>query len=263
MKIIHVSRSVYEEFLTAVLDVCLGRNLRPNPTTVVADFEIGIHNAVRSVLGQDIHIQGCFYHLTQSTWRRLQADGLQAAYREDDAVRTFIGMLDGLAFLPVDRVTEGMAVLREEAPEELNSVVDYFDNTYVSGSFRCVASDGVMRFRRTPPRFPPHVWNVHEVTLSDNHRTNNICESWNNGFKHLVGSANPSLWTVITSLKKDLAHTETENLQYQHGIQPNKRRRTKNINHQNRMKMLCSQVVEGKKSVKEFLVAVGQCIRLK
>jgi len=105
------THSVYEEFLTAVLDVCLGRNLRPDPTTVVADFEIGIHNAVRSVLRQDIHIQGCVYHLTQSTWRRLQAGGLQAVYREDDDVRTFVGMLDGLAFLPVDRVTEGMAVL--------------------------------------------------------------------------------------------------------------------------------------------------------
>ena len=140
---------------------------------------------------------------------------------------------------------------------------DHFDHTYVSGSFRCVATDGVIRFRRTPPRFPPHVWNVHEVTLSGNHRTNNICESWNSGFKHLVGSANPSLWTVITSLKKDVAHTETENLQHQHGIQPRKRRRMKNTNHQNRLKTLCDQLVGGEKTVKEFLVAIGQCIRLK
>jgi len=72
------TRSVYEEFLTAVLDVCHSRNLRPDPTTVVADFEIGIHNTVRSVLRQDIPIQGCFNHLTQSTWRRLQADPLRS-----------------------------------------------------------------------------------------------------------------------------------------------------------------------------------------
>ena len=40
------TQSVYEEFFTAVLAVCLSRKLRPDPTTVVADFEIRIHSAV-------------------------------------------------------------------------------------------------------------------------------------------------------------------------------------------------------------------------
>ena len=31
--------------------------------------------AVSSVLGDHVTVQGCFYHLTQSTWRKVQALG--------------------------------------------------------------------------------------------------------------------------------------------------------------------------------------------
>lgn len=68
-------QSDYEECLTAILDTCLHKNLRPNPSTIVADYEIAIHNAVRSVISTNINIQGCFYHLTQSTWRKVQGAG--------------------------------------------------------------------------------------------------------------------------------------------------------------------------------------------
>ena len=71
-------QSVYEELLSALLDSCLLRNLRPNPTRVMVDFEMAIHNAIKSVLGN------FFYHLTQSTRRRVQSEGLQAAYLSDE-----------------------------------------------------------------------------------------------------------------------------------------------------------------------------------
>lgn len=45
-------------------------------------------------------------------------------------------MLDGLAFLPVTDVKLGMVFLREIARDDLLTVVDYFDTTYVNGAFR-------------------------------------------------------------------------------------------------------------------------------
>ena len=80
--------------------------------------------------------QGCFYHLTQSTWRRIQADGLQQQYKDDEETRHFFGMLDGLAFLPVTDVKLGMVFLREIARDDLLTVIEYFDTTYVNGAFR-------------------------------------------------------------------------------------------------------------------------------
>ena len=57
------------------------------------DFEQAALSAVQEVLGSHVHVQGCFCHLTQSTWRRIQHLGLVAAYRSDDDVKHFCGML--------------------------------------------------------------------------------------------------------------------------------------------------------------------------
>lgn len=256
-------QEVYEECLTALLDACLRKDIRPNPKRIVADYEVAIHNAVRAVISANIHIQGCFYHLTQSTWRRVQSEGLQNLYKSDEEVRIFCGMLDALAFLPVDRVKEGMRILKETAPENLNGLIEYFDGTYVSGNYRAVVGEeGRMRFRRTTPRFPPQIWNVHDATVTDQHRTNNMCESWNNGFKHLVGHNNPSLWTVIQCLQRDAALVETEVYSNQQGQPALKRKRKNTLVHQKRLKTLCLQLNNGQKTLAQFLHTMGQCIRL-
>ena len=77
----------YEEFFTGLLDACLQRDVRPTPINIVVDYEMAIHNAIRSVISPNIHIQGCFYHLTQSTWRHIQAES-----PEDDNIRHFCGI---------------------------------------------------------------------------------------------------------------------------------------------------------------------------
>jgi len=61
-------------------------------------------------------------------------------------------------------------------------------------------------FQRFPPIFSPETWNVHQTTLQNNHRTNNVCESWNNRFSsHLVGGKNPSIWTLINKINNKLS----------------------------------------------------------
>ena len=95
------NQEIYEQCLTAILDASLKKYVRPNYIRVVVDYEVAIHNAARSVLSKNINKQGCFYHLTQSTWI-VQAEGPQVTYKSDQDIRNFCGMLDALAFLPVD-----------------------------------------------------------------------------------------------------------------------------------------------------------------
>ena len=97
-------------------------------------------------------------------------------------------MIDGLAFLPTSDVSTGFDYLREHTPDGLEPLIDYFNSTYVSGTYRRIRQPAVqygvilpMRMRRIPPLFPPELWNVHVTTMHDGSRTNNICESWNNG----------------------------------------------------------------------------------
>lgn len=257
------TQTVYEELFSSVLDACLLKNLRPNPTRIVVDFEIAVHNALKTVLGVGIEIQGCFYHLTQSTWRKIQSEGLQAEYLANEELRHFCGQIDGLAFLPVDHVVRGITHLRANVPDSLIPIVDYFDSVYVSGTYRSVRGEnGLLRFRRTPPRFPPHTWNVFEATVSDRSRTNNVCEGWNNGFKSLVGHSNPSLWYILSCLQKDNSSAETIYRQTELGLAAKKRKTMKTIQHQQRLKKLCDQYSSGEKNLGQFMLAIGSCIRL-
>ena len=77
--------------------------------------------------------------------------------------------------------------------------------------------ENITMIRHQPPRFPTAIWNVHDATIQGEARTKNACEAWNNGFKHLVGHSNPSLWSVITCLQKDNAIVETDVFRHTRG----------------------------------------------
>lgn len=63
----------------------------------------------KNIFGNHITINGCFYHLCQVTRRKIQKLGLSVRYKVDNDFRQYCGMIDGLAFLPPDKVLEGMA----------------------------------------------------------------------------------------------------------------------------------------------------------
>ena len=97
-------------------------------------------------------------------------------------------MFDGLAFLPVDDVPDGLAYLKENTPIYLEQLLDYFNSTNISMSFRriqlLVRPDDFVppleRKRRMPLTCSPPIWNVQNITL------NNIYEDWNNFLVWLV-----------------------------------------------------------------------------
>ena len=124
----------YEQLLHVVLGKCEEHGIFPDPRTIVRDLEMTTLQAVSSVFGQDVTKQGCFYHLSQSIWRNIQELGLVNRYNSEAEIKHFCGMLDGLALLPVDKVSEGMNFLRNNTPDGLDDLVNYFDSTYVSGS---------------------------------------------------------------------------------------------------------------------------------
>ena len=121
-------QSSYEELFSVIVDKC-----NADPSTIVVDFEKAVHQAIINMFGNEVNIHGCFYHLTQSTWRKIQNLGLSDSYKNDDNIRLFCGQLDALAFLPIDKVKEGMEYLKKNCPPGAEDLVEYFDNTYVSG----------------------------------------------------------------------------------------------------------------------------------
>ena len=262
------STQIYQELLQAVLDKMETMQIYPDPRVVITDFELAAIQSVALVLG--VTTQGCFYHLSQSTWRKIQALGKTELYRTDDDIKHFCGMLHGLAFLPEDKVQDGMAYLREHTPDGMEELVDYFDSVYVTGTFRHVQQGQVqpgappppLRVRNIPPRFGIPIWNVHQVTLEGRDRTNNACEGWNTSFSQLIGHQHPSFWTAVDGLCQDYALVSTQLLQHTRGQLIKKHQRRSYVELQKRLQTLCQDFVAERRSLADFLSAVGHCICL-
>ena len=65
------NQATYEELFTAIQDKCHSLGFDVDPVTVTVDFEQSVINALTSTFGAHLNIHGCFYHLTQSTWRKI------------------------------------------------------------------------------------------------------------------------------------------------------------------------------------------------
>ena len=117
-----------------------------------------------------------------------------------------------------------------------------------------------MRMRRVPPMFPSVIWNVHDITINGENRKNNICGAWNIGYQKLVGHKNPSFWTSIESIIKDEALASASTIQDQTGNPPGKRVRRKTKHLQRRLKNICVDFSEGRKTLQKCLRGIGYTI---
>ena len=195
-------------------------------------------------------------------------------YREQQRVKHFCGMLDGLAFLPLDDIKQGLDYLRQVIPtgeglDDMTTLVDYFDATYVTGSVRRVnrqanghQETAPLRVRRVPALFEATLWNVHEATLLGNDRTNNQCESWNRGFGSLVGHSHPGLWVTIEALQQDAALASNVLVLNARGQPPTKRVKRGTTAAQKRLQAICQNRRDNIKTIPESLQSLGHVIRL-
>lgn len=220
------TREAYSTLFTGIFGKMTEMGLEVAVNETVTDFEMAVVGAIRATFPHDVHIRGCFYHLTQSLWRKIRTLGLETYYHENDEFRVLSRMIVSLAFLPMDRVEEGMDYLIEIWPDDIpngKQLLEYFEDTYVRQSVRARSSDStlLLRFQRTSRvQFPPSLWNVHNATMNNSPRTNNICEGWNNRFRTQVRGYHPPMDYLMEWFQKEEAAVHAEILRDQVGNRP-------------------------------------------
>ena len=98
--------------------------------TVMTDAERAAINAFQAVFPLK-RSQICFFHHSQSVWRKTQALGLAGQYNEDAEFALKIRSLSALAFLPEHEVEECLREVAGSLPDEALPLVDYFESTYI------------------------------------------------------------------------------------------------------------------------------------
>ena len=61
----------------------------------------------------------------------MQSEGLKRYYENDVAFSLMVRTIPALAFVPPDRVVETYEALEELMPNEMLSLLDYFERTYI------------------------------------------------------------------------------------------------------------------------------------
>ena len=68
----HRRQQDHEIAFTAIRDKAEELEYNVNVTNVMADFENAPRRAIQDIFGDHIYLQGCFFHLTQCTWRKVK-----------------------------------------------------------------------------------------------------------------------------------------------------------------------------------------------
>lgn len=173
------------------------QDLRPQvrPTSLMSDFETGMRNAFKNVFPAAA-LGGCFFHLGQSIYRKVQSEQLTNLYKDDEKFRTFVKMMSALAFLPPGHVVGGFVALQDHADytQNLDPIYNYFEDTYIGRP---------NRRGRQRPMFPIAEWNAFNRLEDGLPRTNNQVESWHLAFQGSVGHAHPTFFRLLDSIKRE------------------------------------------------------------
>ena len=135
------------------------------PSYILCDYEKVFHKAFLSVLG-NAEVFGCFFHLSQAVWRKIQDLDLTNLYCSSEEIRKYTKMLLALAFVPPIAIINVFESLHGVIPDELDDLVLYFQDTWIGRPCRRGG-------RRREAMFPPSVWSVYERVVSEHPRTNN------------------------------------------------------------------------------------------
>ncbi len=134
-----------------------------NVEQITIDFEFAVKNCLLT-LKLSVHNNYCFFHLSQSSWRRIQSSGHTTTYTQNLNYRERAIMLLCLAFVPPEDVVKSFDTFSLHLSTELEEVFDYFKDHYIGG---------VGAGLRAQPRFEISMWNCHDRTRNNEPRANN------------------------------------------------------------------------------------------
>ena len=92
--------ATYHRLLSLPITKCAERGYCFKPATIIVDFQLAVHNVVRTLFPAS-SLKGCLFHFGQALWKKLQELGLSAKYgKEDNGVSKWFRLFIGTAFVP-------------------------------------------------------------------------------------------------------------------------------------------------------------------
>ena len=107
-------------------------------------------------------------------------------YVNDESSRVCIRKLLALAFVPKVNIPQTFYILKDNCPEELRAIFDYYEDYWIK-------------------TVDLSLWNMHGILR----RTNNNLEGWHLRLNRAVGKSHANIYEFILTLIKEQGATET------------------------------------------------------
>ena len=109
------------------------RQACPNsqPHYLFVDFEQAAINSF-NIIWPLTQVKACFFHLSQSVYRKLQSLSLQSEYHTDPEFALTMRMLPALAFVPPELFEWSFEKLFYAFPDNAHSLLRYFEENYIA-----------------------------------------------------------------------------------------------------------------------------------
>ncbi|CAF1394457.1 unnamed protein product [Rotaria sp. Silwood1] len=172
------------------------------PESIMTDFETGTIKSVKDMWPNVLH-KGCLFHFSQAVWRQVQSKGLTTKYNEDEYFRLNVKKLIALAFVPLDQVITGFALICDQFNDDADDLLDYFEKTWIGEKRRRGAG-------RKNPQFDHKLWNVYDRVVATIPRSNNSVEDWHNAFANRVALNHPNIVKLAEKIRREQSKFEVD-----------------------------------------------------
>lgn len=193
------SQECYITLFDAIRNISAQRGYILQPAFILTDFELAPMNAARFVF-PNCQPKGCFFHLMQIIYRKIQKLGLATVYGNDRNLKLSVRQMAALAFLPPNEIVDSFRniivdQLRNTCFREL---LKWFAKSYVTGHMT----------NNTPPKFAPTVWSVEDNNRLAFPRTTNHVEAWHNRWNTLINASHVGIYVILQNIIDEENRTE-------------------------------------------------------
>lgn len=177
------------------------------PRIVVTDFEIGLHNALQETF-VDSTCYFCFFHYSQSLYRRIKEIGYALKYKNDPEFRKIMKKFFSLPFFPLYRLQNAYNIIEEEVTnlkdDKMIEYLNYFRKTYYNN-----ATNG--------PIYNPRLWSCFDRVINFQPRTTNNVEGWHRAFNQVCLVSHPNIAVVVKTMQDEEELNRIELSQFKSG----------------------------------------------
>jgi hypothetical protein len=250
------SKELYQSLFQDLIGFAEENNIQLKPSKIITDFEKEAIDALYEVFPGVIN-KGCFFHLGQDGWGKIQDCGLAVQYGTNENLSLMLRHLFALAFLPPNEIPMAFDALKSRMPPETNDVVQWFEENYVHGKVQLQLQNEYVT--HVSPTFPPQLWSVHDSMeisiLRKQHYSEDSFDRWGK----LIGQTHAGVSIIVKELQKEQQQVELQIESILRG-EPRPKSKQKIIDRENRIRAIV--IDRSNRSLMDYLRGIAHNLLL-